>query len=113
MGEPVQEPVTAIDPRAGAEQVLFEAEAAFGRQQYPEAYGLAARALRVYLSCESMDGSEVTAAGILAAIPAGKYDHAAIGTILDKCADVAFAKGEPDDGEFTLLAAQIREIIRS
>jgi hypothetical protein len=95
-----------------AERVLREAEEAFCRQQYPEAYGLAARALRVYLSHESGDSSEVPATEILAEVSAGGQDTSAIRTLLDRCGDVAYAKGQPDAEEFSLLVGRIREIIR-
>lgn len=100
------------DPRVNAERILEKAEGAFGREQYAEAYGLAARALRVSLSHGGGDGSEMTSSGILAAIPATGQDTSAIRTILDQCSDVAYAKGRPDAEEFSALVGRIRKIIR-
>jgi hypothetical protein len=108
----VEGPVLTIDPRTKAERILKDAEEAFGRQQYPEAYGLAARSLRVYLSHESGDSSEVTATEILAEVSAGGQDTSAIRTLLDRCGDVAYAKGQPDAEDFSALVGRIREIIR-
>lgn len=111
-GRIVEEPAT-INPKVNAERILAEAEEAFGRKRYPEAYGFAARALRVYLSHAAGDGSEVTSNGILAAIAARGQDPSAIRTLLDRCGDVAYARGQPDAEEFSLLVNRIRKIIRS
>jgi len=94
-------------------EILMAAERAFGLQHYPEAYGLAARALRVHLSHEFGDGREVTVTEIIAFLSLQGHETRDIIPVLDRCSDVAYAKGEPGEEEFFSMVRRIREIIRS
>jgi hypothetical protein len=95
-----------------AERILTDAEQAFARQEYAEAYGLAGRALRVFLSYEYGDRGEVTAPEVLVLLHNAGRDTAGIESLLGQSSDVAFARGAPDAGEFSRLAGRIREMIR-
>ncbi|MFA4860509.1 hypothetical protein [Methanoregula sp.] len=102
-----------VSHQGDVEGILVAAERAFGLQHYPEAYGLAARALRVHLSHEFGDGREATATEIITFLSLGGHETRAIIPLLDRCSDVAYAKGEPGEEEFFSLVCRIREVIRS
>lgn len=76
--------------------------------QCREAYGQAARALRVYLSHCHGDGMESTNAGILALIAEKQLATFGVKKILDRCNDVEFAREIPDDSEFLQFVDEIR-----
>ena len=102
----------AFDHRAEAERILAEATLASARQDNTHAYGLAGRALRVFLSYEYGDKWEVTAAEMITLLHNAGRDTAEIESVLRQCHDVAFAREIPDPGEFTLVLDRVREIIR-
>jgi hypothetical protein len=111
------EPGTAVSPppfdhRTEAEWILNDAERAFARQEYTEAYGLAGRALRFFLGYEYGNRGEVTTPEVLILLRNAGRDTAGIESVLGQCGDVAFARGTPDAGEFSRLAGRIREMIR-
>jgi len=113
---PVPEPVAGsllpdFDHRMEAERFLNEAELSFARQQYRDAYGLASRALRIFLSSEYGDHGEVTPTEIVSHLLNAGMDARDIGIILRQCDDVVFARGEPDTGEFSSVVYQIRKMI--
>ena len=113
---PVPEPVAGsllpdFDHRREAERFLNEAELAFARQQYRDAYGLASRALRLFLSYEYGNHEEVTSTEIVSHLRNAGMDARDIETILWQCDDVVFARGEPNPGEFSSVVHQIRKMI--
>lgn len=103
----------ALDYKKEAMRLLEEAEKSFALQNYPEAYGLAGRAARIFLSYESGDKRELTNAEIAPLLAASGYagQSAAIMVQLERCSDVEFAKGIPDTGEFLTMIREIRKII--
>jgi len=106
---PVQVP---LDYRKEALRLLIEAEAAFGRHEYRDAYGLAGRAARVFLSYDHGDRRELTNAELVSVLAdSGRAGSDAIATTLERCSDVEFAKGMPDAEEFAALVRQIRNLV--
>jgi hypothetical protein len=103
---------TAFDHRVEAERILNDANLAFVRQQYADAYGLASRALRVFLSYEHGNKGEVTTMEIVSLLRSVGRDTATVDAVFGKCNDVVFALGEPEAGEFSSIVSRIREIIR-
>jgi hypothetical protein len=106
-------PPMAFNHRAEAERILTDAEKAFARQEYATAYGLAGRALRVFLSYEYGGHGEVTATEIVTLLEGAGHTPADIESVLVQCSHVAFARGTPDDKEFSLILGHVREIIRA
>lgn len=112
-----EDPLPAIiktpefDYRKHVEELLDEAESAFNEENYIPAYGLAGQALRVYLSNRHYNGTEVTNEELLANIVLNNERRWAIKTILDDCAMVEFAKGEPDREGFDEMISYIRKTI--
>lgn len=102
----------AFDYRKEAEQLLDEAELAFARKQYADAYGLAGRSLRLFLSFEYGNHEEVTVTDLVGYLQRAGRDTSVISALFLPCSDVAFACGEPDTGEFHSLITRIRGIIR-
>jgi len=102
-----------LDYRKEALRLLTEAEAAFDRQEFREAYGFAGRAARIFFSYDIGDRRELTNAELGPVLAASGY-AATAGTmmsLLERCSDVKFAKGMPDTGEFSAMIRQIREMI--
>jgi hypothetical protein len=100
----------APDYRAELLGLLREAEAAFARREHKEAYGLAGRATRLFfLRMLGVPGelSNAELEKVLAAAGPG-IDSAGIIEVLDRCSDVAFARGTPDAGEFSAMIEKIR-----
>jgi len=102
-----------FDHRAEAERLLKGAENAFCHHRYAEAYGMAGQALRLYLSYESGIRTETTNDEILAYIRSSHRDIAELETILRLCEMVEFARGEPDQEEFTGIIAKVRTLIKN
>jgi hypothetical protein len=102
----------AFDHRMEAERLIGDAERAFSRKQYADAYGLAGRALRVFLSCEYGDHGEVTTMEIISLLRDAGRDTGTISVVLGECSNVAFARGETDADEFSSLVSRIHTIIR-
>jgi hypothetical protein len=103
----------AFNHRAEAERILEEAGLAYARQDYAHAYGLAGRALRVFLSYEYGNNGEVTAEEMITLLHKAGRDTAEIESVLGQCSSVAFARGSPDAREFSLILDHVREIIRA
>jgi hypothetical protein len=106
-------PVPVFDHRAEAERILTDAELAFARQEYVSAYRLAGRALRIFLSHEAGDKSEMTVPEIVAILRKAGRDTAEVELVLGQCSEVAFAKGTPDPGDFSRITGWIRKIFQS
>ncbi|MFA6364469.1 hypothetical protein [Methanoregula sp.] len=102
-----------FDHRQEALRLLAEAEEAFHRHDYRDAYGLAGRATRIFLSYDLGDRRELTNAELgpvlAASKDAGQPD--AIMVLLERCSDVEFAKGIPEAGEFSAMIRQIRAMV--
>ena len=93
----------AFDHRMEAEQLISDAELAFSRHQYADAYGLAGRALRVFLSYEYGDHGEVTTLEIISLLRRSGFDTTTIDAVLGQCSNVVFAKGGTDASEFSFI----------
>lgn len=101
-----------LDYRKEALRLLAEAEAAYSRHEYRDAYGLAGRAARVFLSYDHGDRRELTNAELVSIIAAsGRTGSDAIATLLERTSDVEFAKGMPDEEEFAVMATTIRGMV--
>jgi hypothetical protein len=101
-----------IDYRKEALRLLAEAEAAYRRQEFSSAYGLAGRAARIFLSYDHGDRRELTNAEIVAVLAAsGRTGSGAVGMLLDRTSDVEFARGLPDAEEFAAMVRQVKEMI--
>ena len=109
---PVQE---APDYRAEVMCLLSEAEAAFARQEYKTAYSLAGRAARLWFSRVKGERGELTNADLKKILsPKGPgTESAGIMALLDRCSDVAFARGQADAGEFFAMIKMIRSSVSS
>jgi hypothetical protein len=101
----------AYDHRAEAEEILKEAGLAYERQDYARAYGLAGRALRMFLSYEYGEKGEVTADEAITLLRNVGHDTREIESVLGQCSDIVFARGV-DAGEFSSLYNRVREIIQ-
>jgi len=101
-----------LDYRKEALRLLAEAEAAYHRHEYRDAYGLAGRAARVFLSDDHGDRRELTNAELVSVLAAsGRAGSDTIATLLERTSDVEFAKGMPDEGEFTGMVTTIRRMV--
>ena len=101
-----------LDYRKEALRLLAEAEAAYHRHEYRDAYGLAGRAARVFLSYDHGDRRELTNAELVSVLAAsGRAGSDTIATLLERTSDVEFAKGMPDEGEFTGMVTTIRRMV--
>ncbi len=96
-----------------AERLLNDAELASEQHRYSDAYGQAGRALRIFLSYEFGNKSEVTTQEIVSLLRTSDRDMRNIDTILQRCDEVVFARQEPDSAEFSSIIRQVREIIAS
>jgi hypothetical protein len=107
---PATEP---LDYHKEALRLLAEAEAAFLRHEYRDAYGLAGRATRLFLSYELGDRRELTNAelGPVLAASGDTGQPDAVMALLERCSDVEFAKGIPEAGEFSAMIRQIRAMV--
>jgi len=99
--------------RKDAERLLNDAEQASDQHRYSDAYGQAGRALRIFLSYEFGNKSEVTTQEIVSLLRTSDRDMRNIDTILQRCDEVVFARQEPDSADFSSIIRQIREIIAS
>jgi len=108
------DPIPAIrepfDHRAESARLLTEAKIRFDKGQYPEAYGKAGRALRLFLLWEYGADREMTNRDLVEFLEVQKKSHPDIVTILNQCSDVEFARGEPDTGEFMEIIRKIGTI---
>ncbi|MGB7788488.1 hypothetical protein [Methanoregula sp.] len=102
----------AFDHRMESERLISEAELAFSRHQYADAYGLAGRALRIFLSYEYGNRGEVTPTEIINLLRGAGVDITTIDAVLGQCSDVVFARGKTDAGEFSTMVSRIRKMIR-
>jgi hypothetical protein len=104
---------SAPDYKNEALRLLEEAEKSYALQEYHDAYGLAGRAARVFLSYEIGDRRELTNAELASVLPASGYAGRsnAVMAMLEQCSDVEFAKGLPDAREFPGMIQEIRELI--
>ena len=101
--------------RAESLGLIREAESAFARQEYKNAYSLAGRATRLFFSRMQGVPWEFTNAE-LEKVPAAAgpgTDSAGIMAVLDRCSDVAFARGTPDASEFAAMIEKIRGRVSS
>ncbi|WML67615.1 MAG: hypothetical protein METHP_01156 [Methanoregula sp. SKADARSKE-2] len=88
-------------PSADALRLLASAQEAYSRNRYPEAYGLAGRALRLFISARYGAGEEMTVTEVISLFrEISPYDPGPVEEILARCMDVEFARGEPVEGEF-------------
>ena len=110
--QPAASSAGPFDYRAEAGRLLREAEEAFCRHRYSEAYGMAGRALRLVLSYESGIRTETTNDEILAYIRSSHRDIAELEQILRLCEMVEFARGEPDQEEFNGIIVKVRALIK-
>ncbi|MDD1702658.1 MAG: hypothetical protein LUQ31_06735 [Methanoregula sp.] len=104
-----------LDYKKEALRLLAEAEAAFAREEYRDAYGLAGRAARVFLSYEHGDRRELTNAelGPVLAASGNREESGEVLALLERCSDVEFAKGFPQTGEFEAMVKKIRGMVTS
>lgn len=101
-----------VDYRKEALRLLAEAEAAYRRQEFSSAYGLAGRAARIFLSYDHGDRRELTNAEIVTVLAAsGRTGSRAVGTLLERTSDVEFARGLPNAEEFAAMVRQVKEMI--
>lgn len=105
---PMAEP---FDYRKEAQRLLVEARAAYDRRDYPGAYSNAGRTLRLFLSYEYGDGTEISSEEVLALSHIPGKDIPDFSTILAQCDEVMFARGEPDTGRFTAMIDRIRQAV--
>jgi len=100
-----------FDHRQAAQQILALAETAFREQNYPAAYGYAGQALRLFLSYEHGARYEMTNGELLAYLRVQGKEIDGIPERLARCSEVEFAKGGPDEAEFSAMIGKIRKII--
>jgi len=105
---PPREP---FDHRKAARDLLAKAEIAYGKQQYTDACGLAGQALRLFLSGENGVRHEMTNTELLAFLRSIPADSRTVRDLLDRCADVEFARGTLGPEEFPEIVASIRSMI--
>lgn len=108
---PPSAPREPFDHRKAARELLKQAEIAYGRQQYPDACGLAGQALRLFLSGENGAYREMTNMELLAFLRSINADTGTVRELLDRCSDVEFARGTLGADEFPRMAAAIRSLI--
>jgi hypothetical protein len=101
--------IRETDPTPVLIELLNSSQKAYAEGRFPEAYGLAARVLRSVISSRLGSGVEMTNFEILAFLrDSSASDFQQIEAILSRCSDVEFARGEPDDVEFSLFLIAIR-----
>jgi hypothetical protein len=109
--EPVKE-----EPRSGtaeaAEMMLRNAEAMAAAGDWPDAYAIAGRALRLFLSRTRGDGTEITSEEAAELLSPGDRKNDISGA-LGRCSTVAFAKSTADPEEFRKIVARIRSTLVS
>lgn len=103
------------DYRAETLHLLDDADAAFARQEYKNAYSLAGRAARLWFSGVRGRRGELTNSDIrkIFAAAGPEAERAGFPALLDRCSDVAFARGSPDAGEFYEMTNKIRGCVSS
>ena len=102
-----------LDYKKEALRLLKEAEKSFTRGEYQDAYGLAGRAARTFLSFELGVRYELTNAELASVLTASGLatQYKSVIALLERCSDVEFAKGQPDAGEFTSIIRQIKDMV--
>jgi hypothetical protein len=105
-------PVPEPDPTPVVIGHLSAAQEAYAEGRFPEAYGLAARALRSTILPRSGSGAGMTNTEFLAFLrDSSACDLQRIEAILSRCSEVEFAKGKPDAAEFTSFIETIRGMV--
>jgi len=99
------------DPRAKAEELLLQAEEARDQGHLKTAYGLAGRALRVYISEQYGTGTEETNMEIIRVSNETGKNTDTIKNILDTTSLVEFAKRNGDSDELSSVVSVIRGLI--
>lgn len=100
-----------FDHRKAARELLDRAKTAYAREQQADACGLAGQALRLFLSGEHGARGEMTNTELVVLLGSTGRDVQQVRDILERCADVEFAKGSLAGEEFPAMAAYIRELI--
>lgn len=103
-----------LDYKKEALRLLEEAEKSFARGEYQDAYGLAGRAARTFLSYELGVRYELTNAELASVLTASGLatQYISVIALLERCSDVEFAKGQPDAGEFASIIRQIIDMVK-
>ena len=106
--------IVELDYKKEALRLLEEAEKSFTRGEYQDAYGLAGRAARTFLSYELGVRYELTNAELASVLAASGLatQYKSVIALLERCSDVEFAKGQPDSGEFTSIIRQIMDMVK-
>jgi len=108
---PTATPREPFDHRNAARDLLAKAEIAYGKQQYPDACGLAGQALRLYLSWENGVCREMTNTELIVFLRSINADTVNVRTIFDRCTDVEFARGTLSPDEFPQMVTSICNLI--
>jgi len=111
---PVEEPVTETeiqDSHTKAEELLRQAEQARDRNDLKTAYGLAGRALRIYISEQYGNGTEETNMEIIHVYQETGKKTDTIQNVLDTCSFVEFARKNGDSDELSSIVSVIRGLI--
>ncbi len=108
----VKPEIPETDPAPLLIGLLNSAQEAYAEGRFPEAYGLAARALRSVLASRQGSRDELTNTEILSSLrDSSASDFQRIEAILSRCSDVEFARGEPDKEEFSSFVRTIRGMV--
>ena len=105
---PVLEEIIVSDPRDDALRMLQDAESSFSAGEIKEAYSLAGRSLRLYVSGKYGSSVEGTSDEVLALLKNRGKNTNDITRLLDICTLVEFAKREGKSEEFTEIIINIR-----
>lgn len=100
-----------FDHRDAARKLLAQAEAAYRNGAPAAACGFAGQALRLFLACENGVRRELTNTELVALLLSRGSDTSRVSEVLSSCADVEFARGSLEEGEFSRITAYIRDII--
>ncbi|MDD5142445.1 hypothetical protein [Methanoregula sp.] len=100
-----------FDHRNAARKLLAQAEVAYGDGDPAAACGFAGQALRLLLACENGVRRELTNAELVALLQSKGRDARSVDDVLSWCADVEFARGVVDEGEFSRITAFILDSI--
>ena len=96
-----------------AKKLLEKAKSLFERGQYKDAYGIAAQALRLFLSYENGIKREVTNQELLKILNGIDFLSDEIKNCFDLCSLVEFAKYEPNKDDFGKIIQDITKIIQA
>ncbi len=99
----VREIKPPFDYVAESHRLLRQSKVLFSRNEYKEAYSLAAQALRVFLSYHYGLSVEVTSDEIIAFLRTKKLPYGEIRECFDLCCMVEFAKYEANAGDFSTI----------